>query len=321
MDDGALMFTIASSKEMSAAMETANRAEFPGMATFPAPNLYRPPAHIYGQMPDYGDAWAAFASYYVKNIWKGTGKPKMALHLLNNSTGYGARDAAKALADSIGIEIVATEEHAATTSSEVESLTRIKAKNPDIIYISSTPAPTAVIIRNARDLGLFPKIPVASGQAGFTKALIDIAGADVVEGVYGLFPTVTWDENVPGLAKAIEYVKKNNSKDFGNADYLTSWAATLVAAEALRLAVQNTGYDTLAKGDVNAWRAMEKNGIQKLKDYKVAELHGPVSYTPGDNRLDKSMRLYSVKGGKIVPLTGWFEAPLVKYEDFSWWGK
>jgi branched-chain amino acid transport system substrate-binding protein len=321
MDDGALMFTVASSKEMAAAMEIANRAEFPGMATFPAPNLYRPPAHIYGQMPDYGDAWAAFASYYVKNIWKGNGKPKMALHLLNNSTGYGARDAAKALADQIGVEIVATEEHAATTASEMESLTRIKSKNPDIIYISSTPAPTAVIIRNARDLGLFPKVPIASGQAGFTKALIDIAGADVVEGVYGLFPTVTWDENVPGLAKAVEYVKKNNAKDYGNADYLTSWAASLVVAEALKLAVQNSGYDTLAKGDVVAWRAMEKNGIQKLKDYKVAELHGPVSYTPGDNRLDKSMRLYSIKGGKIVPLTSWFEAPLVKYEDFSWWGK
>jgi branched-chain amino acid transport system substrate-binding protein len=321
MDNGALMFTVASSKEMAAAMETANRAEFPGMATFTAPNLYRPPAHIYGQMPDYGDAWAAFASYYVKNLWKGTGKPKMALHLLNNTTGYGARDAAKALADQIGVEIVATEEHAATTTSEVESLTRIKAKNPDVLYISSTPAPTAVIIRNARDLGLFPKIPIASGQAGLTKALVDIAGADVVEGVFGLFPTVTWDENVPGLAKATEYVKKNNAKDFGNADYLTSWAATLVVAEALKLAVQNSGYETLAKGDVTAWRAMEKNGIQKLKDYKVQGLHGPVSYTPGDNRLDKSMRVYTIKAGKIVPITDWVEAPLVKYEELSWWGK
>jgi branched-chain amino acid transport system substrate-binding protein len=272
-------------------------------------------------MPDYGDAWAAFANYYVKNLWKGTGKPKMALHLLNNPTGYGARDAAKALADNLGIEIVAIEEHATTTTSEVESLTRIKAKYPDIIYISSIPGPTAVIIRNARDLGIFPKIPIASGQGGLTKVLIDTAGADVVEGVYGVFPTVTWDENVPGLAKAVEYVKKNNANDYGNGDYLTSWAATLVVAEALKLAVQNSGYDTLAKGDVTAWRAMERNGIQKLKDYKVAELHGPVSYTPGDNRLDKSMRLYSIKAGKIVPLTGWFEAPMVKYEDYSWWGK
>ena len=107
--------------------EIANRAEFPGLVAYSSPSNYRPPQHIYGQMPDYGDDWTAFANYYMKNIWKGTGKPKMALHLLNNPTGAGAKDAAKALADKLGIEIVATEEHATTTISEMESLTRIKA--------------------------------------------------------------------------------------------------------------------------------------------------------------------------------------------------
>ncbi len=321
MDDGALLFVTASSKEMTDAMETANRASFPGIATFTAPNIYRPPEHIYGQMPDYGDAWAAFASYYMKNVWKGPGKPRMAMHLLNNPTGAGAGNAARALADRLGIEIIATAEHTATTTSEIESLTRIKSLNPDVIFISSTPAPTAVIIRNARDLGLFPKVPIACAHASFTKALIDIAGASVVEGIYGVFPTVMWDENVPGLAKAAEYAKKNNPKDYGNADYLTSWAASLIVAEILRLALQNSGYEVLTKGDISSWKAVETNGIQKLKDFKVNGLHGPVTYTPGDNRLNKSMRLYTVKDGKIVPVTEWIEAPLIKYEEFSWWKK
>ena len=131
MDDGCLMFATSSSKMMTASMEIANRAEFPGLVCFNAPIIHRPPQHIYGQMTDYGDDWSAFANYYMKNIWKGPGKPKMALHLLNNTTGYGARDAAKAGADKIGIEIVAIEEHPPTTMSEMESLTRIKALNPD----------------------------------------------------------------------------------------------------------------------------------------------------------------------------------------------
>ena len=33
------------------------------------------------------------------------------------------------------------------------------------------------------------------------------------------------------------------------------------------MAVKNAGYDTLAKGGVESWRAMETQGIQKLKDY------------------------------------------------------
>jgi branched-chain amino acid transport system substrate-binding protein len=320
MDEGCLMFTTASSAMMSASMETANRAEFPGMASFNAPSLHRPPQHIYGQMPDYGDDWSAFAKYYMENIWKGSGKPKMVLHLLNNPTGYGARDAAKAAADSIGIEIVAVEEHKADTISEMESLTRIKALNPDVIYISSTPAPTAVIMKNANELGIFPGVTVGLGHAGITKALVDIAGADAVEGVYGVFPTVSWGDDVPGMAKMTEYVRNLHPKDEGNMDYITSWAQSLIVAEILDKAVENAGYDALEKGDVNSWRALETQGIQKLDGYDVGGLHGPVSYAMGDNRLSKSIRVFQIKNGVINPVTDWIEAPVVKYEEYDWFG-
>jgi len=321
MDEGCLMFATASSAMMTASMEIANRAEFPGLACFNAPILHRPPQHIYGQMTDYGDDWSAFANYYMENIWKGTGKPKMAMHLLNNSTGYGALDASKAAADKLGIEIIAIEEHTATTTSEMESLTRIKALNPDVLYISSTPAPTALIIKNAYELGMYPGIPIGLGHAGITKALVDIAGADIVEGVYGVFPTANWGDDVPGMAKLIEYCLELHPKDEGNADYITSWAQSLILAEILRVALENVGYDVLAKGDVESWRAVETQGIQKLDGYDVEGLESPVSYTPGDNRLGKSLRVFQIQNGEIVPMTGWIEAPLVKYEEFEWFGK
>jgi len=321
MDDGCLLFTTASSKEMSAAMTSANTAEFPGISCFSAPSLYRPPQHIYGQTPDYGDDALAFANFYMKNIWKGEGKPKFALHLLNNTTGYGARDAFKAKADELGIEIVSTDEHAATTTSEVESLTRLKAKNPDVLYISSTPAPTAVIIKNAKDLGMYPGITIGCCHAGLTKALIDLAGADVVEGIYGAFPTAMWGEDVPGMAKMTEYCQKLHPNDYGNGDYITSWAQSLIVAKILELAVKNAGYDVLAKGDAASWRAVETQGIQKLKNYDVGGLHGPVSYTPGDNRLDKFNLIYQIVDGKIAKPSPWVEAPVVKYEEYDWFGK
>jgi len=321
MDEGCLLYATASSKMMGASMEIANRAEFPGLASFSSPILYRPPRHIYGQLPDYGDDWMAFANYYMKNIWKGSGKPRMALHLLNNPTGSGARDAAKAAADKLGIEIISTDEHTATTISEKESLTRIKGQNPDVLYISSTPAPTAVIIKNAYELGMYPGMTIGCGHASFTKALVDIAGADIVEGVYGVFPTVNWGDDVPGMAKMTEYVRKLHPKDEGNMDYITSWAQSLIMAEILKVALKNVGYDVLAKGDVESWRAIETQGIHKLKNFKVGGLHGPVSYTPGDNRLSKSVRVFQVKNGVITPVSDWVEALMVKYEEFDWFGK
>jgi len=321
MDEGCLMYATASSKMMSASMEIANRAEFPGLASFSSPILYRPPQHIYGQMPDYGDDALAFATYYMENIWKGAGKPKFALHLLNNPTGYGARDAFKAKADELGIEIISVDEHATTTASEMDSLTRIKASNPDVLYISSTPAPTAIIIKNAYALGMYPGVTIGCGHASFTKALVDIAGADIVEGVYGVFPTVNWGDDVPGMAKMTEYVRKFHPKDEGNMDYITSWAQSLIMAEILKVAVENVGYDVLAKGDVESWRAIETQGIQKLKDFDIGGLHGPVSYTPGDNRLSKSVRVFQIQSGEITPISDWVEAPMVKYEDFDWFGQ
>lgn len=321
MDEGCLMFATASSAMMSAAMETANRAEFPGLASFTSPSLYRPPQHIYGQMPDYGDDALAFASFYMENIWQGEGKPRFALHLLNNSTGYGARDAFQAKADELGIEIISVDEHTTTTMTEMESLTRIEASNPDVLYISSTPAPTAVIIKNAYQLGMYPGVDIACGHAGLTKVLVDIAGADIVEGVYGVFPTVNWGDDVPGMAKMTEYCQTLHPDDYGNMDYITSWAQSLIMAEILRLAVENAGYDVLAKGDVESWRATETQGIQKLNNFDVGGLHGPVSYTLGDNRLSKSVRVFQIQSGEIVPISGWVEAPVVKYEEFDWFGK
>ena len=93
-----------------------------------------------------------------------------------------------------------------------------------------------------------------------TKALVDLGGADIVEGVYGVFPTVAWGDNVPGMAKVTEYCQKLHPKDEGNMDYLTSWAQSLIVAEILKKAVENVGYDVLAKGDVESWRAVETAG-------------------------------------------------------------
>jgi branched-chain amino acid transport system substrate-binding protein len=322
MDDGCLFFTTSSSTEMGYVQEIANRAGFPGLVAYASPSNYHPPQHIYGQTPDYGDDWIAFTNYYLQNIWKGTGKPKMALMLLNNPTGAGAKNAAKALADTLGVQIVATEEHAATTLSEMDALTRIKALNPDVIYLSTTPKPASVIIKNAKDLGMYPGVTIGICHAAMVKSLVDLAGADIVEGVYGTFPTVMWTEDVPGMAKMTEYVKKLHPKDEGNPDYIAAWAQSLIIAEILKKALNNVSYDVLAKGDATAWAAIEKYGFQGLNGYDVGGLQGAVQYSgAGDNRLTKFNRIYQIVGGKITNPSAWIESPLIKYEDFDWYGK
>lgn len=327
MDQGCLIFMTHSSYEMSVAQGIANDAGFPGMACYTSPVIYRPPAHIYGQAPDYGDDFGTFAKYYMDNIWTGTGQPKLVMFGLNNSTGAGALDGARAIAEGLGFDFdYASDfyEHAADTIDESTNVSLAKGKNPDLVFISSTPAPSAVIMQNLYDAELSPDygVTVAMAHASFTDQLIELAGDDdVVEGVYGVFPTATWSDDIPAVNKAEEYVEDYNSQYIGSADYLSTWTSIIIIAEILKTALDNgVSYDTLAEGDADAWEAIEEQGIQKLDDYDVEGLEGPVSYTPGDNRLGKSLKVYKITSGSITAITeDWIEAPLIKYEEFSWW--
>ncbi len=318
MDEGCLFFTTSSSTEMGYVQGIANRLGFPGLVAYSSPSNYHPPLHIYGQMPDYGDDWTAFTQYYLDNIWQGTGKPKMALMVLNNPTGAGAKNAARAMADSLGVEIIATEEHAATTLSEMEALTRIKSLNPDVIYISSTPKPAALIISEAKDLGI--TVPIGVCHAAMTSKLVELGGADIVEGVYGVFPTISWNEDVPAVVKMKEYATNLHPSDVNNGDYIAAWAQSLIIAEILKKTLDAVGYDVLASGNAAAWAAIEQYGFQGLDGYDVGGLQSPVKYISGDNRLGKSLRINRVTNGVITAITDWVEAPLIRYEDYAWFG-
>ena len=72
--------------------------------------------------------------------------------------------------------------------------------------------------------------------------------------------------------------------------------------------VNNVSYDVLAKGDAEAWKALEEKGIQKLTSYDVQGLQGPVAYTPGTNKLGTSVKLYVIKSGVLTAVGDWIQA-------------
>jgi branched-chain amino acid transport system substrate-binding protein len=104
-------------------------------------------------------------------------------------------------------------------------------------------------------------------------------------------------------------------EDYGNMDYITSWAEGLIVAEILRLATENVAVADLTP------QLVEEYGFKMLDNFSVGGLHGPVSYTPGDNRLSKSVRVFQVQEGDLVPVSDWVEAPLIKYEDYEWFSQ
>ena len=112
-----------------------------------------------------------------------------------------------------------------------------------------------------------------------------------------------------------EYMTRNHPDDAGNGDYITSWAESLIVAEILRLALEEVAIEDLTP------QLVEEYGFKRLNNFSPGGLHGPVTYTQGDNRLSKSVRVFQVQSGEIKPVSDWVEAPLIKYEDFDWFGQ
>jgi branched-chain amino acid transport system substrate-binding protein len=306
---GALLITAMSSKETVACRCLFDEDEMPFIHAYSSPPCLHPPGHAYATLPAQGgDDCAAFMNWLHDS---GQTPCNLALYGLNNATGWSARDAARALAETLGISVVGYWEHTAGVTPEAATATlqQIQVQNPDWLYVSSTPAPSATIAKAAHDLGMTTGICL--GQAGAFKSFIDLAG-EAAEGVYGMQGMVLWGADVPGMAKAMEYCHKFHPEDEGNLDYLAGWHLGMCAAQALSEALDRVKFKELTPQKV------EEKGVQNVS-FDAGGLTSWVDWTDDyDRRGAKSANLCVVGNGEWVLVEPWLEAPLIRYEDYDW---
>jgi len=120
----------------------------------------------------------------------------------------------------------------------------------------------------------------------------------------------------------MEYCKSQHPEYLGNNDYLVGWASSLINAEILKQAIQNSNVDDLFKGDATSWQLAEPNGFMKVQGDDVGGLQGPVDFSGTlDKRGSKSVKIFEIQSGQMVSLSGWVNAPNIPYETFDWFGK
>ena len=179
------------------------------------------------------------------------------------------------------------------------------------LFISSTPGPSATIASAARDPEVALPAGICLGHAGALPAFVHLAGADA-EGVYGMQSPVFWGADVPGMAKVIEYCQSFHPEDEGNPDYMLGWQLGMCAAESLRNAVIQSGGEALTP------QIVEANGVRQVS-FDAGGLTGWVDWTDEyDRRGAKRINLAVVQGDQWVVEEPWIEAPLIRYEDYSW---
>ena len=125
------------------------------------------------------DFQGQFIAKYIKNsleVFK-----SVAILFDNDDYGRGLRDGFSAAAEEIGLNVVASEAYDRDNTDFKAQLTSIKAKNPDIIFISGLYGQAGLIAKQAREAGITAQFFGADGVD--SPDFLIIAGA-AAEGTY-----------------------------------------------------------------------------------------------------------------------------------------
>ena len=125
------------------------------------------------------DFQGEFIAKYIKNIL--TELQSVGVLFDNDDYGRGLKDAFTAEAEMIGLNIIAAEAYDRDNTDFKAQLTSIKAKNPDVIFVSGLYSQAALIVKQAREAGITAQFFGADGVD--SPDFLQIAGA-AAEGTY-----------------------------------------------------------------------------------------------------------------------------------------
>ena len=223
---------------------------------------------------------------YIKDNWKGKGTPKLVFIYPNHPYGIAPIKGGKEYAKEIGFvgSAILGDEDVSLKAIEANSqMLSVKNKGADFAWIGGTTPSTAVILKDAKKLGLKTKFLV--NLWGNDEDLVKMAG-DAADGTLGLQAAAVYGDDVPGM-KLIKEVTKGEHQ---NTHYVRGWVSMMVLCEALKIADK--------KGQLNGPGV--KAALETFKDFDTGGLTSKITFTPSDHRPNMSAKIYEYQKGKLV---------------------
>lgn len=159
------------------------------------------------------------------NLLQALGAEKVAVTYINNDWGAGLKDVFTAKAEELGLDVVAVETYEPDASDFRAQLTKVKAANPDMVYMLAFPVDAGLLLKQMRELGIDVQIVGADGSKD--DSIISTAG-DAAEGFIVTLPGVPQSPQLEAFAAA--YKTKYN-KDY-SAYTPEAYDAVMIVAKA-----------------------------------------------------------------------------------------
>ena len=254
--------------------------------------------------PSY-NAMGRIALKWIKDNWKDKSRnPKICFLYPDNKYGRCILASCKDYAKKIGVDVGPDQVINWPTKDATVQLTNMKRYDPDFAYITSTAMNGAVILKNAKALGIRTKF--ISNIRNFEESLITLSGG-AAEGTYGVHPIAPYGAPVPGMKKVVESHEKWHPKDKGTNVYVEGWVNILGVTEALKMADK--------AGDLTP--SGIRNAFEKFRDFDTGGLAPPLTFTATDHRASMAAKIYEIKNGKMVDVSGWIKLP----REMKYFGK
>jgi len=161
-------------------------------------------------------------------------KVKKAAIFIDNSADY-SKGLAQYFEESFvknGGEVVAKEAYLQKDQDFKATLTKIKASNPDVLFIPGYYEEVGKIIKQAREIGF--TIPIIGGDGWDSTKLVDIAGPEALNNTYFSNHYAT-DAKTPEIVKFIEAYKKEYGQ-VPDAPAVLGYDAAYMAIDAIKRA-------------------------------------------------------------------------------------
>jgi len=254
--------------------------------------------------PSYG-TMGRIAIKWIKDSWKDTSRnPKLCFLYPDNKYGRDILNVCKDYAKKIGVDVGPDQVINWPTKDATPQLMNMKRYNPDYAYITSTAMNGAVILKNAKALGI--KTKFISNIRNFEETLIKLSGG-AANGTYGVHPIAPYGAQVPGMKKVVECNEKWHKGEMGTNVYVEGWVNILAVTNALRMA------DKAGKLTPVGIR----EAFEQFKGFDTGGLAPPLTFTKTDHRASMAAKIYEVKNDKIEAITSWIELP----RDKTYFGK
>ncbi len=233
--------------------------------------------------PDYSTALRAGLKY-LKDNWKENRAPKVVFIYPNVPYGIAPIKGGKEYAKELGYEILSDEIVDLKAIEANSQMLSVKNKGADFAWVGGTTNSTAVILKDAKKLGLKTRFFINIWGADESTPKL-AAGAE--EGALVMTGSTVYGSNVPGMKQLMEITKNQPQVTH----YIRGYVSMMVLTEALKIADK--------KGQLNGPGV--KAALETLKDFDTGGLTpAKLTFTPTDHRPAMTVNIMEFQKGKLV---------------------